>query len=109
MPIDPAHRPTGPSGVIPAPTPYQFTQGEAVRLRRAIERSLAFAESVNKTIANNANPHRFWQQERVRLARAIREALAFVEKVHAAPKSPGPRDLIRNRLGPQGRIIDLFA
>ncbi|MFM9995356.1 MAG: hypothetical protein ACKVU4_06090 [Phycisphaerales bacterium] len=109
MPIDPAQRPTGPSGIIPAPTPFQFTRGEGVRLRAAIDRSLAFAERVNRSIAANANPMRFWGQEQVRLRRAIREALAFVEKVHAPPRSPSPRDLIPDKIKAKGRLIDLFA
>lgn len=109
MPIDPAQRPTGPTGVIAPPTPFQFTQGEAVRLRAAIDRSLAFADRVNRSIAANANPMRFWEQERVRLSRAIRQALEFVEKVHSPSRSPAPRDLIPDKIKSRGRLIDLFA
>ncbi len=95
--LDPTTFPRIPPGIVAAPTPYQITQGEVVRLRRSIRQARAFADSVNASIARNADPHRFWRQEQARLARAIRQALAFVERVHAAPRSPSPHDLVGRR------------
>ncbi len=105
--LDPSTFPRGPAGIIPPPTPYQIARGEADRLRRSIRQAKAFADSVNSTIARNADPHRFLRDEQTRLARAIRQAMAFVERVHAAPRSPSPHDLVA-RAG-RGRGVDVKA
>lgn len=107
--LDPATFPRIPPGIMVAPTPYQITQGEVARLRRSIRQARVFADSVNASIARNADPHRFWRQEQVRLGRAIREALAFVERVHAAPKSPSPHDLTARRGRMPRATIDVVA
>lgn len=103
--LDPATFPRGPAGILLPPSPLQISQGEVGRLRAAIRRAQAFADSVNSTIANNANPHKFWRQEQVRLARAVHDAVAFVERVHSSPRSPSPHDLTkRAHGGPRGTI-----